>query len=70
VALLGGVALLEEMRHYGGSLSGLLVLKFHPVSNQSFSLALDQDIELLAPPAPSLYAPCHASHCDDNGLNL
>jgi hypothetical protein len=33
-------------------------------------LPLDQDVELLAPPAPSLSAPCHASHHDNNGLDL
>jgi hypothetical protein len=33
-------------------------------------LPLDQEAELLAPPAPCLPACCHVSHHDDNGLNL
>jgi hypothetical protein len=31
---------------------------------------LDQDVELLTPPALYQPANCHASHHDDNGLNL
>jgi hypothetical protein len=33
-------------------------------------LPSNQDVELLAPPALWLPACCHASHLDDNGLNL
>ena len=32
-------------------------------------LPLDQDLELMAPPAQSNPAQCNASHLDDNGLN-
>jgi hypothetical protein len=34
------------------------------------SLPVDQDIELSALPVPCLPGCCHASHHDDNGLNL
>ena len=56
-ALFGGMALLEEVCHCGG-----WVLFFCSSS--------EQDIELSAPPAPCLPGYCHASHQDDNGLNL
>ena len=52
-----------------------LMFKFH--LSQSFLLTVcmrqspaAEDVELLAPPAPSLPARCYASHHDDNGLNL
>jgi hypothetical protein len=35
-----------------------------------FLLPMDQDVELWAPPAPRLPAPCHAFCHDDNGRNL
>ena len=41
--------------------------------SMAYSLLLlpaDQDVELLAPPAPCLPAYCHASHHHDNELNL
>ena len=61
VALLGfvgiDVALMEEMCHCVGELGGLLVLKLCPVWKRVSSwLSLDQDIELLASPAPGLPA--------------
>ena len=65
VALLGGVALLEEGHHYGGGL--LSSTQCRRVS--FFWLQLDQDVDFSAPPAPSLPGCCRASH-HDNGLNL
>ena len=35
-----------------------------------FCLPSEQCVELSAPPAPCLPGHCHASHQDDNGLNL
>ena len=77
VALLGGVALLEEVCHCG---LGLLVLKLWPVCvtvsswppvEDSLWLPSDQDVELSAPsPAPCLPAGCHVVCHDDKGLNL
>ena len=57
------------------------MLRFCPVWDDSLFLAAcrkhspsgyqDQDVELSAPsPAPCLLACCHASHHDENGLNL
>ena len=40
------------------------------VAHSPLLLPLDQDIGLLAPPAPCLPGCCHASRHDDNGLNL
>jgi hypothetical protein len=44
----------------------LLINTWEPVSSQ---LPLEQEVELSAPPA-RLPKRCHASHHDDNGLNL
>ena len=56
LALLGGVALLEEVCHY---------TQWH-----SLLFSMNQDVELSAPsPAPCLPGCCHVSHHDDNGLN-
>ncbi|CAO2583435.1 hypothetical protein LEMLEM_LOCUS2742 [Lemmus lemmus] len=60
VTLFGCVALLEEVCHCWG----------RPVWG-SLLLPADQDVELSAPsPVPGLPAGRHASHHDDNGLNL
>jgi len=41
------------------------------VAHRLLLLSVDQDVELSAPSlAPSLPGHCHASHHDDNGLNL
>ena len=63
MALLGGVALLEEVCHYGASFEVHLV--WH-----SLLMPADQDVDLSAPsPAPCLPAGCPASlYNDDNGL--
>ena len=63
-----GVALSEEVCHCE------LVFRSHaqamPSVAHSFSF-LPADEELSAPsPAPCLPVCCHASHYDDNGLNL
>jgi hypothetical protein len=70
VTLLGGVALLEEVCHRG---VGFEVSNTQAIPSMTHSLLLlpvEQDVELLAPSAPYLTAPCHASCHDDNGLNL
>jgi hypothetical protein len=42
-----------------------------PSVAHSLLLPADQDVEISAPsPAPCLPPCCHASHHDDNGLNL
>ena len=77
MALLGGMmALLEEVWPQrkcvtvGWALRSPM-LRLLPVWKIVSSwLPLDQDVELSAPPAPSLPTRCHASHGDDNGLNL
>jgi hypothetical protein len=80
VALLGGVALLEEVSLCELGLWGPM-LKLcpwwerdlppgWPKKTISLGLTSNQDVELLAPPAPSLSACCHASYHDDNGLCL
>jgi hypothetical protein len=58
VALLGGVALLEEVRHWGG----FEVSYSQAVPSVAHSLLLlpvDWDVELSAPPAPCLPGCCH-----------
>jgi hypothetical protein len=66
VAPLGGVALLEEVRHCGVGFEA-------PINEEGsvFScLPLEQGVELSASPVPSLPGPCHASRHKDNGLNF
>jgi hypothetical protein len=47
------------------------ILKLRPLWNLvSYLASFYQEVELLAPPASSLPGCCHASHHDDNGLNL
>jgi hypothetical protein len=66
----GDMALLGELCHWGWVLSSL-ILKLHPVWIISFLVLADQDGELSCLfPAPGLPGGCHASHYDDNGLNL
>ena len=67
LALLGGVALLEEVSHCGGGIWDPLpsFLEDSLSSLQSY-----QDAELSAPPVPCLPRWCYASSNDDNGLNL
>ena len=74
MALLGGMALLEEVWPCWGNVSlwgwtlrpSLLLAAWKPV----FCLPLEQDVELSTPPAPCLPRYCHALHHDDNELNL
>jgi hypothetical protein len=83
VALLVSVVLLEKCVTVGGSL-WVSVFKLSTYfggkpppgclqKTVSSWLPLHQDVELLAPPEPSLPADYHvptSSHHDDNGLNL
>jgi hypothetical protein len=66
-----GVALLEEVCHCG---MGFEVSYAQAILSVVYSLLLlpsDQDVDLSAPsPAPCLPTCCHASHPDNNGLNL
>ena len=39
-------------------------------THSPFLLPVDQDVELSAPLSPCLPTRCHASHHDDNELNL
>ena len=66
MALLGSIALLEKYGRVGGSVSlwgvGFEVLCAEAIPSVEHSLLLltaDQDVELLAPPAPCLPAHCH-----------
>lgn len=75
VAQLGGVALLEQVCHCGGSSLRSYMLKLctqaQCETHSSLLGALDPDVDLSAPsPAPCLPAHRHASHHDDNRLNL
>jgi hypothetical protein len=75
VTLLGGVALLEC-----GLVGGRVILcrqalrfpilKLCPVWNTVSWLPADQDVKLLAPPAPRLPVFGYDLSHDDNGLNL
>ena len=69
-ALLGGVALSEEVCHCGGGLEGSYAQASPSAEYISLWLPLDQDVELPTLPAPGLPAHCHASCYGDNGLNL
>ena len=69
VALLGDVALLEEVCHY---MEADFKVSFPQARPSSFLLLpVDQDVELSAP-SLALYPPltCHASCHDDNGQYL
>jgi len=61
-----GVTLLEEVCG-GMGFETLLLAAWKPVFS---CLPLEQDVELLAPPAPCLPGCCHASSHDDYGQNL
>jgi hypothetical protein len=77
-----GVAVLKEVGHCGGGALRPWIFVLQPgqcdpdfppgclQNTASFWLPSDQDVELLAAPAPYLAAGCHASRHDDNGLNL
>ena len=70
--LLGGKALLEEECHCGVGV-GFEIYHAQTMPSEAHLslLPIDQDVELSAPsPAPCLPGCCHASHHDDNGLNL
>jgi hypothetical protein len=77
-ALLGGVALLEWVWPccsgcdlVGGGVSLGVGFEFQAQSLFLFLLPVDPHVALSAnSPAPHLPAYCHASHQDDNGLNL
>jgi hypothetical protein len=76
VALLGGVALLEEgvalleeVCHYGGGGWGSFAWALSSEEESLFWLSSDQDVEISAFPVPCLSEHCHASHHDDNRLN-
>ena len=64
-----GVAMLEEVCHCGGWALRSVILK---VCSQSLLLLpADPDVELSAPsPAQQLHGSHHASHHDNNRLNL
>jgi hypothetical protein len=62
-----GVALLEEIRHFGVGFETLLLAAWKPVFS---CLPLEQDVELSAPPSPCLPGCCYVSCHDDNGLNF
>ena len=71
VALVGGVALFEEVCHCGGGLWGLICSSHTQCGTQSPYTACRSRCRTLAPsPAPCLPALCHVSCHDDNGLNL
>ena len=77
MALLGGVALLEEVWPYWrkcvtvGAGFGVSYAQDLPSVEHSLFLAADQDTELSATSlAPYLPGCCHVSHHDDNELNL
>jgi hypothetical protein len=66
------VTLLKDVCHCWGGLQGVTYVQ--AILSVVHSLSLlpsDQNVELSAPsPAPCLPGCCHASHHDDNGLNL
>lgn len=78
------MALLEKVWIVGGSMSQCRqplrapsiganireVLLLDACRRKSPRLILDQDVELLALPAPCLSGYCHASHHDDNRLTV
>jgi hypothetical protein len=64
------VSLLEDVCAYGDRLT-CLMLKIHQMWKIVSSLPPgDEDVELLAPPTPSLSPYCHVSCHDDNELSL
>jgi len=67
VALLGGVSLLEVVCHCDFEVS----YATFSVTHSFLLLPVDQDVKLSVPfPEPCLPECCHASHHDDNELNL
>ena len=63
------ITLLEEVCHCGAIFEVSYAQTISSVEHSS--LPVDQDVELLAPsPAPCLPASYHASHHEDNGVNL
>ena len=58
MALLGGVALLEEVRHCGTDFEGSDAQALPTVEHGPLLLPSDQDVELLVPPAPCLPGCC------------
>ena len=67
VTLLGGVALLGEMCHWGWALRSQM-LQPGPMW-QSAAVHLEGELSAISP-TPCLPACCHASRHDYNGLNL
>ena len=67
-----GVALLEEMCHWGVGFWGLIYAQATPsVYTGSSLLPVHQEVEPSAPsPVPCLPGHCHASHHGDNELNF
>ena len=71
MALVGGVALLDEVCHYRGGLEVSYAPAIPSVAHSPLLLSIEQNVELSAlSPAPSLSGCCRVSHHDDNGLNL
>jgi len=66
VAVLRGVALLEEVCYCGSRLEVTYARATPTVAHGPLLQPADEDVELSAPPAPCLPGCCH----DDNGLNL
>jgi hypothetical protein len=67
VALLEGVALLENVYHCGGGAFEVSYAQTTPSMEHSLLLPSDQDVEFSAlSPAPRLSACPHASLCDNN----
>jgi hypothetical protein len=63
--------MLEEVCHCGVDFEVSYAQAMPSVAHSLLLLSVDQDVKLSAPSlAPSLPGYCHASHHDDNGLNL
>jgi hypothetical protein len=65
-----GVALLEEIWPCWRWALRSYMLKLYPLWHSPLLLPLYQDVESSVPPSLYLLAHCHASHHDDNELNL
>jgi hypothetical protein len=69
--LLEGVACWRKYVAVASSFEVAYAQAVPSVAHSPLLMLMDQDVELLAPsPAPCLPACCHASHHDDNGLDL